>query len=65
MFIVHSLRAIAAVERKMNAFNSRSDRQRKCRRDALVRMQPKETAEIEAVLIEEVIEINRKRGFGV
>lgn len=55
----------SVITRLMNAFNSRSDRQRKFRRDALVRMQPKETAEIEAVLIEEVIESNRKRGFGV
>ena len=55
----------SVITRLMNAFNSRSDRQRKFRRDALVRMQPKETAEIGAVLIEEVIESNRKRGFGV
>ena len=55
----------SVITRLMYASNSRSDRQRKFRRDALVRMQPKETAEIEAVLIGEVIKSNRKRGFGV
>jgi hypothetical protein len=55
----------SVITRMMYAINNRSDRQRKFRRDALVRMQPKETAEIEAVLIGEVIKSNRKRGFGV
>ena len=56
---------LSVITRMKYAINNRSDRQRKFRRDALVRMQPKETAEIEAVLIGEVIKSNRKRGFGV